>query len=111
MKNPPLAIIPLAIATGALAASLLFGNGCASGGASQVFNPENCSKAKLAYELYQATLEVRDPSKEEIMAAKIAAAFLAAQCGWTQETSPAARGTRGFELATDTNGVPIVHAP
>lgn len=60
---------------------------------------DQCSKAKVAYELYQASLIDRTPSKEEIAAARIAAAYLTASCGWVQ--------TKG----ADKYGVPIVKPP
>lgn len=60
---------------------------------------DQCAKAKVAYELYQASLIDRTPSKDEIAAARIAAAYLTASCGWVQ--------TKG----ADKYGVPIVKPP
>lgn len=56
---------------------------------------------RTVYELYQSSLLVREPSKDEIAAAKAAAAFLSLYCGW--QTSSTERG-----LNTDVNGVPII---
>lgn len=109
-RNPPLIVLPLAFAVGALCISLLSA-GCSStgGGAGNVLN---CDNAKIAYELYQSSLLVRQPSKEEIIAAKLAGVFLAAKCGWTQATLPAAPGARGVPVPqVDENGVPVVLAP
>lgn len=111
MKNrPPLYLFPLALATGLLAASLMFSTGCASNGG--LVNPESCAKAQKVYELYQASLLVRQPSADEVKAAKIAATTLTVLCGWTQATLPTPPGARGVpEPQVDENGVPIVLAP
>lgn len=63
-------------------------------------DPQTCATTTAAMEAYQLTLVARDePSKEEIAAARTAAAFLAAYCGWAR--------TR----AVDRHGVPIVLPP
>lgn len=60
---------------------------------------DQCAQYKVAYEMYQASLLDRAPSKEEVAAARIAAAYLTASCGWTQTK------------AVDKYGVPIVKPP
>jgi len=51
----------------------------------------NCETATKAYTMYLASLQVREPSKDEVKAAALAAAYLSAFCGWTPaEPAPAA---------------------
>lgn len=72
--------------------------GCASGPEAKV---KQCSHYAVIYETYTATVGegLREASKEEVIAATAAAAFLRAYCGWTP--------TRGL----DENGVPILVPP
>lgn len=42
----------------------------------------NCETATKAYTMYLASLQVREPSKDEVKAASLAAAYLSAFCGW-----------------------------
>ncbi len=89
----------------ALFACLVFGAGCAG----VVGDPaKRCEYYSAAYLAYQATAEVRadDLSKEEIMAARSAAIFLRAYCGWT---SPQTKGGPEDAEITDANGVLILH--
>lgn len=76
--------------------------GCAGG---KLDRQQTCETAQAAYEAYQATLAIRQPSKEEIIAAAGAGVFLKLQCGWT---SPK---TRSQTPPVDRNGVLILKAP
>lgn len=58
-----------------------------------------CDRARQIYELYQASLLVRQPSDDEVRAAQVAAAVLTVQCGWTRTRS------------VDGHGVPVIVAP
>lgn len=61
---------------------------------------QRCETYLSAYELYQASLSAgREPSKDEVTAAKAAATFLTIYCGWSR--------TRGV----DVNGVPELAPP
>lgn len=66
-------------ALAALTVTLATGCKTPSGGGGQALD---CDKARQTYALYQASLEVREPSEDEVKAARIAGLFLAAQCGW-----------------------------
>lgn len=63
---------------------------------------KTCDTARVLYEAYQASLQTGRPvSKDEIMVATSAAAFLRLYCGWTNEPA------RSF-ATSDSNGVPIL---
>ena len=66
---------------------------------------QRCSSYAAAYNAYQAISAQRTPSKDEVMAAQAAAAFLSMYCNW----GPAAAA--GRELGVDQNGVPIIVPP
>lgn len=87
----PLVTLGLFIAISAIAVLPMVG--CKTPSADQ------CATYRAVYEAYQATLEIRQPSKEEIMGAKAAAAYLTVTCGWT--------ATKG----KDANGVPVIVPP
>lgn len=77
--------------------------GCAS-------NPEQhaqtCATAQAAYAAYQAVIAASEkPSRDQIIAAAAAGAFLQASCGWT--TPP----TRARGPVADPNGVLILQPP
>lgn len=76
--------------------------GCAG---SKLDKQQTCETAQAAYEAYQSTLTVREPSKEEIIAAAGAGVFLRIQCGWT------APKTRSGVPQVDQHGVLILKAP
>jgi len=103
-------------ALAALTLALATGCGTTSGG-GQVLD---CDKARETYALYQASLEVREPSEDEIKYARLAAAFLAAKCGWTPPKSVSVVGSRSkggettivtTQAGEDANGVPILYPP
>lgn len=54
----------------------------------------NCETATKAYTMYLASLQVREPSKDEVKAASLAAAYLSAFCGWkpAESAPPPAAG-------------------
>jgi hypothetical protein len=66
-------------------------------GCTTLERQQTCETARVAYEVYMAVLESGDaPSKEQIMAAKAAAAFLAVYCAVpVPEATPADPATRG----------------
>lgn len=102
--NPPIYILPLAFVVGALFVAQI--TGCATKGGGS-WSPEDCAKAQAVYEAYKVSLAFREPSKEEVIAARIAALFLASKCGWTDLTA----ASRGEPAGGDENGVPIVVPP
>lgn len=68
-----------------------------------------CQAAQIAYETYQGVLAGgHQPSKDEIIAATAAAAFLHAYCAWTATDAPVSTG-RAFVI--DSNGVLVVRPP
>ena len=77
--------------------------GCASqpggGGVTVPPKEDRCAAYASVLALYQASTAFREPSKEEIMGAQAATAFLTATCGWQR--------TR----AVDQWGVPIIVKP
>jgi len=75
------------IAIIALVAAALFQPGCSTTNTENV--GLNCETATKAYTIYLASLQVREPSKDEVKAAAVAAAYLSAFCGWKPaESSP-----------------------
>ena len=74
---------------------------------------KRCATYADVYTLYLASTEVRPVSKEESAAAAAAAIFLRTYCGWTGNTTAAAKGVKGAkpEPEVDANGVPIIHPP
>lgn len=78
--------------------------GCSS--TSNWNKEQTCETATLAYTVYQAVVASgHEPSKEEVMAARAAAAFLSVYCGWT---TPAAKSGLGDRKWVDSRGVLIV---
>lgn len=71
------------------------------GCASSPDKEQRCASYRQIYEMYQASLLVREPSEDERRIAAAAAVFLTAYCGWT-----AAATDRG--ISTDPYGVPII---
>lgn len=80
----------------------------------------DCDKAQQTYRLYLASLDVREPSEDEIKAARAAGNFLAAYCGWQAPQTVAIVGNKkkGGEttivtrqVANDANGVPVLIPP
>lgn len=104
-------------ALAALTIALATGCGTTSDG-GQAFN---CDTARDAYELYQASLDVREPSDDEIKYARLAGAFLAARCGWVapKTVKSLKRDADGNFVAAieskeppkDSYGVPILYPP
>lgn len=90
-----------------LAAVVTMAVGCASqGGPSQ---EQTCESAKLAYATYQAVLAASEqPSRDQILAAATAGAFLQAYCGWVVPVTKA-RGQQA--VVADANGVLILAPP
>lgn len=82
----------------------LFATGCAG---TTEENQDRCDNAKAIYTTYLAVAAVRDPSSDEVAAAKAAGAILTAWCGW--ETPSAGAATKG--RGTDKHGVPILIPP
>lgn len=91
----------------ATAAFLLFAWLIGSGCQTAPEKAQTCESAAALYQAYQASLETGRPvSKEEIVAATSAGAFLRWYCGWT---NPVSRGLTG--AIHDGNGVPVLKAP
>lgn len=90
-----------------LACAMCVSTGCQSTGDAS----NRCEYYSSAYLAYQAIAEVRseDVSKEEIMAARAAAVFLRAYCGWSAD--PAAAAKSGRAEPKDANGVLILTRP
>lgn len=89
----------------ALSASFLLTPGCATSGTPEQ-HAQTCATAQAAYAAYQAVLAASDkPSKDQILAAAAAGAFLQVQCGWT--TPP----TKARGPIADANGVLILTPP
>lgn len=76
--------------------------GCAG---NKVDRQQTCETAQAAYEAYQSTLPLREPTQEEIIAAAGAGVFLKMQCGWTSPKS------RSQTPAVDRNGVLVLSHP
>lgn len=93
---------PLVLTLLVLAAILV--SGCAG---TPEENQDRCDKARAVYTTYLAVSAVRNPSADEVAAAKAAGAILTAWCGW--ETPASGAATRG--KTTDKNGVPILIPP
>lgn len=90
-----------------LAAVISLAVGCASQGGPS--HEQTCDSAKLAYATYQAVLAASEqPSRDQILAAATAGAFLQAYCGWTVPTTKA-RGQQA--VVADANGVLILVPP
>lgn len=103
-------------ALAALTLTLATGCGTTSGG-GQVLD---CDKARETYALYQASLEVREPSDDEIKYASAAGNFLAAYCGWQAPQTVAIVGNKKkggettiitHQVAEDAHGVPVLIPP
>jgi uncharacterized membrane protein (UPF0136 family) len=78
-------------------------------GCQTVNKEQTCETARAAYAVYLAVIESGGaPNKDQIIAAKAAAAFLAAYCG---EVPKAERGLPPGPRThpTDANGVLILH--
>lgn len=72
-------------------------------GCSSVPDKESrCSSYAAAYNAYKIIAAQRGPSKDEILAAQAAAAFLSMYCNW----APAVAA--GRDLGVDEYGVPII---
>lgn len=108
----------------ALAAlTITIATGCTtpSGGGSGGGQALDCDRARQLYAAYQASLDVREPSEDEVKAARAAGTFLAAWCGWAPPTTVKllkrdASGAVIQETPTnsnpeDRNGVPILYPP
>lgn len=88
-------------------AFLLFAWLTGSGCQTAPENAQTCEDSAALYQAYQASLATGRPvSKEEIVAATSAGAFLRWYCGWT---NPVSRGLTG--AIHDGNGVPVLKAP
>ena len=91
--------------------------GCSS--TQPTWNKEQtCETAKLAYTVYKEVLAAGGtPSKEEIMAARSASAFLAVYCGWVdpnqvQSGTPVSKKINKADVSkTDGYGVLILVEP
>ena len=59
---------------------------------------DECARAEAVYTAYILSLEFREPTEDEVIAARIAAALLTAQCGWSEIPT----------RALDAHGVPIL---
>ena len=104
MNKTPSPALVSARAFMALSLSLLI-TGCLIGCLSPAQKAQTCESASALYAAYQASLATGRPvSKDEIVAATSAGAFLRWYCGWTN------RSTRAM-TASDSNGVPILTAP
>lgn len=83
----------------------LVASGCATK------NPDTCTKAVAAYQLYQASLaDGRVPSADEKRIAAAAAAFLQLQCGWSP-VAPASPASKAIGTIKDQNGIPYLVVP
>lgn len=92
----------LLLATAALLFVGCIVTGCAG---TQADRQHTCESARAVYEAYQATLAIREPSRDEVIAAAAAGAFLRISCGWTTPQ------TRGQSDPFDGYGVLILTAP
>lgn len=101
----PIILIAAAIATAVVPAIIT--TGCSTSSAP---TDSQCARYRAVYEAYRASLEVRTPSKEEALAAAVAAAYLSASCGWTELKSRGDIG-EGDSIIKDANGVPYLISP
>jgi hypothetical protein len=70
---------------------------------------QTCANAIAAYEVYRAVIAAGDkPSKEQVLAAAAAGAFLQVNCGYT---APVVKSGRVAIVPVDSNGVLILQAP
>ena len=101
-------------------AALTLAIGCTTTGGGGGGAALDCESAQRNYRLYLATLDVREPSEDEIKAARAAGNFLAAYCGWQAPQTVAIVGNKkkGGEttivtrqVAEDANGVPVLIPP
>ena len=91
----------------AVVAFLLFAGMVGAGCQTGPEKVQTCEESAALYQAYQASLETGRPvSKEEIVAATSAGAFLRWYCGWT---NPVSRGLTG--AIHDAHGVPVLKAP
>lgn len=89
-----------------LGLAAIFATGCA--GNLPGDREQTCANAAAAYEVYKAVLNSGDkPSKEQVLAAAAAAAFLQINCGYVSPTTKSANGTT---VNVDRNGVLILVA-
>lgn len=92
------------LTTIALVAAALLVPGCASSNPEQ--HAQTCATAQAAYQAYKAVIDASEkPSRDQIIAAAAAGAFLQASCGWT--TPP----TRARGTPVDANGILILQPP
>ncbi len=70
---------------------------------------QTCATAQASFAAYQAVIAASEkPSKDQIVAAAAAGAFLQAMCGWQPAKT---RGARAGVVPVDANGVLILVEP